>query len=245
MEWQPVMVGLLGVSEMQKTHLSMVEKLALAGSAASLALCTGTVVEGAIVASANVPLGPPTNGSANFLDVDGDGTNDFRLRNWQNSTAFALLDEINGGRIVVPATQVLGGIEKLSTGLTVGSAMAGFKFFSNAQLGITITTSSGIGDDAALGGWTMGETGYFGYRFTSGANTYYGWGELVIDPANNGTAGYGYKITQMYYEDTGAAIQVGDAGGGGAVPEPATYTLALLAAGGVAAYRARRRVAAA
>ena len=121
--------------------------------------------------------------------------------------------------------------------------MAGHKFFASAQTGLTVTANSGIGGDAGAQGWSMGDTGFFGFKFTSGPNTYYGWGEVVFDPANNGTKGHGFQFTRLYYDDTGAAVTVGDTGS--VIPEPSTYALALLAAGGVAAYRSRRKVAAA
>lgn len=222
---------------------SMAEKLALAGGAASLALCSGNVVEGAIIASPYAPIGPPSFSGGNELDVDGDGTSDFRLSHTSSS---ASLTELNGGRFVAANFVGSDGFAKLSSGFVVGPTMAGHKFFANAQIGITMTDSSQIGFDASAQGWSMGETGLFGFKFTSGPNTYYGWGEVVFDPANNGTVGYGYKFTKLYYDDTGAAITVGDTGGTGPViPEPSTYALALLAAGGVAAYRSRRKVAAA
>jgi hypothetical protein len=217
---------------------SMAEKLALAGGAASLALCSGNVVEGAIIASPNAPIGPPTTVGGNRLDVDGDGTFDFEL---SHSNTSAFLTELNGGRFVATDDRFNDGFAKLSSGFVVGPTMAGHKFFANAQSSITITNVSSIGVDAGPQGWSMGDTGFFGFKFTSGTNTYYGWGEAVFDPAKNGTAGYGYKFTRLYYDDTGAAITVGDTGS--VIPEPSTYALALLAAGGIAAYRSRRKVA--
>ncbi|MFN9373022.1 MAG: hypothetical protein ACK6D3_14170 [Planctomycetaceae bacterium] len=85
----------------------------------------------------------------------------------------------------------------------------------------------------------MGDTGRFGFKFTSGAKTYYGWVEIAFDPANNDTIGHGNHFTTLYEDATGAAIKVGDTGA--AVPEPSTCALA---AGGVAAYRARPTVVA-
>jgi hypothetical protein len=90
----------------------------------------------------------------------------------------------------------------------------------------------------------MGETGFFGFKFAGGL--FYGWAELAFDPTSANTAGYGYQILRAYYDDTGAPITVGNTGTGGSpVPEPSSYALALLAAGGVAAYRSRRKTVAA
>ena len=97
------------------------------------------------------------------------------------------------------------------------------------------------------GGWQMGDTGFFGFKFSSDvtqSDTFYGWGEMVFaPPTSSGIKGHGFTITRMYYDDTGAAIKVGDTGA--VIPEPSTCALALLAAGGVAAYRARRKMNAA
>jgi hypothetical protein len=224
---------------------TIVEKLALAGGAASLALCSGNVVEGAIIASPNVPISPPnTSSNSNLLDVDGDGTNDFRLI---NQFVNASLTELNGGRFVAPNFVGSDGFAKLSSGFVVGPTMAGHKFFSSAQDGITVTSYSITGSDVGAQGWRMGDTGFFGFKFTSGANTYYGWGEVVLDSQYSSTVGYGYTFTKLYYDNTGAAIKVGDTTGGPGpvIPEPSTCALALLAAGGVVAYRSRRTVPAA
>ena len=102
-----------------------------------------------------------------------------------------------------------------------------------------------VSGQIAVGGWQMGETGFFGFKFRSGP-TLYGWAELAFDPTSANTAGYGYQILRAYYDDTGAPITVGNTGTGGSpVPEPSSYALALLAAGGVAAYRSRRKTVAA
>ena len=211
---------------------SVAEKLALAGGVASLALCSGAIAEGAIIASPNAPIAPFPYEGFHFLDVDGDGTNDFVLMNGGN---FAMLTESNGGRFVSPNEAHSDGFAKLSFGFVVGPTMSGYKFFEKPQRYITVTDLSMTGSDLLANGWHSGDTGFFGFKFTSGANTYYGWGELMISCKNYTNMGHGYKLTQLYYDNTGAPIRVG------AIPEPSTCALALLAAGGVAAYRARRR----
>lgn len=234
------LAGTPEIGTMAVATQSLAEKLALVGGAASLALCSGTIAEAAIIACPNVPITPPSSAGNLNLDVDGDGTSDFQLRNMLGS---AWVAELNGGRFVAATTRTADGLAKLSSGFVVGPTMAGYKFFASPQTAISITSSSGIATDALSQGWTMGQTGLFGFKFTSGANTYYGWGEMVLDPGTSLTVGHGYTITRMYYEDSGSGITVGDTGG--SIPEPSTCALALLAAGGVAAYRARRKVASA
>ncbi|MFM7988807.1 MAG: hypothetical protein ACKPKO_56780, partial [Candidatus Fonsibacter sp.] len=100
----------------------------------------------------------------------------------KNTTTSARLTETNGGRFVAGAAISFDGFAKLSSGFVVGPTMAGFKFFASAQGGISITSESAIEFDAGAQGWSMGDIGFFGFKFTSGANTYYGWGEIAIDP---------------------------------------------------------------
>jgi len=222
---------------MRQSTVSILEKVALAGGVGSLVLSSGHLVEGAIISSASTPIRPPTTAGFNSLDIDGDGTIEFALGDYSSGAAFLT----SGNGRFVAAASAAKGFQKLSSGFVVGSTMPGsFKFFSSPQPFFPVTAFSAIAATAAAQGWSMGDTGYFGYKFTSGGNTLFGWGEMVIDPAASGTAGYGFTFTKLYYDDTGAPIVVGDTGS--AVPEPSTWALAVLAAGGVTAYRARRKV---
>jgi hypothetical protein len=223
-----------------KRQKSVGEKLLLAGGAATLALASGTSGEAAVVSALNTPISNPAKG-ANVWDVDGDSIVDFSLERFTTNggnVANAFFVEQAGGRLVYNEPNNLA-IAKLSSGFAIGSIMSGFKFRS-AAIPVYMTdksyTSVVTGFAAASGGWTLGDVGYFGFKFTSGGNTYYGWGELDLHAG-------GFTITQAYYNNTpGAAITAGDTtGGGGAIPEPSTCALALLAAGGVAAYKGRRR----
>jgi len=226
---------------MRQSTVSILEKVALAGGVGSLVLSSGHLVEGAIISSASTPIRPPTTAGFNSLDIDGDGTIEFVLGDFLSAAAFL---NSGNGRFVAAASAAKG-FPKLSSGFVVGSTMPGsFKFFSSPQSYIFVTYQGATATIAVAQGWSMGDTGYFGYKFTSGGNTLYGWGEMVIDlnPYASGTAGYGFTFTKLYYDDTGAPIVVGDTGS--AVPEPSTWALAVLAAGGVTAYRARRKVAA-
>ena len=141
--------------------------------------------------------------------------------------------------LAFPAANPVGNsdLAKLPAGAVVGpDATFGLSY------GARMTTDGNI----AVAGWQMGETGFFGFSFQSNGQTLYAWAELAFDPTSANTAGYGFQILRAYYDDTGAPITVGNTGTGGSpVPEPSTYALALLAAGGVAAYRSRRKTVAA
>ena len=133
------------------------------------------------------------------------------------------------------------------TDLMVGATLASaYKFHTSAQESNSITfrgaagASGLIGPGAADGGWSVGETGFFGFKFTSGADTHFGWGELNI---SGSPIGSGYTILRAYYETTpGASIKVGDTeGGNGTVPEPSTLAMFALGAAGVTLARRRRK----
>jgi hypothetical protein len=213
------------------TRRTVGEKVAMAGGAAALAMVSGNMATAGIVASTTAPISPPTSDSFIVWDVDSDGTADFGLIN--SSTESASLSERNGGRFVAANSRTFAGFQKLASGFVV-------QFFYSAQR-IIVTSSQGIVTNLAAQGWAMGDVGFFGFKFTSGANTYFGWGEIDIHGANEG---YGFTITRAYYNNTPfAPITVGDTGS--AIPEPSACALALLAAGGVAAYRGRRKQVAA
>lgn len=219
-------------------------KLTLKLSALAGVATTSTVTSHAAVVSS------PTVGSGispNFSwDVDNDGTTDFELtgRNFDDAgyTSSSSGGGGNFGRKVAAADNGADGLAKLTAGFVVGASMPGFKFSDNAQGAVTIINPaysySGniyparIGGDAGRQGWTIGDIDYFGFRFTSGVNTYYGWGTLSITDST-------FTITEAYYDNTpGASIVVGNAS---AVPEPASSAALLgLGAAGIAAWRRRR-----
>jgi hypothetical protein len=225
---------------------SIAEKVMLAGGAASLALASGTAAEGAVVSALNTPISPPVTLDNDFFipwDIDGDNVNDFELMHSFTSTSsnrWAQLGELGANRFVAPRSVISDGFAKLTSGFEVGYSMTGHHFPVPLSPQISITYNGAIDTDASSQGWSLGDIGYFGFKFTSGGNIYYGWGEIDIHGSSPGS---GFTITKAYYDNTpGASITVGDTGG--AIPEPSTCALALLAAGGVAAYRSRRKQAA-
>ena len=220
------------------TRRTVGEKVAMAGGAATLAMISGNMATAGIVASPTAPISLYAAGPINW-DVDSDGDRDFSLL-MSSFSSRALLNEDNGGRFVAGYSVRYDGFARLASGFLVGPSMAGFRFFTSAQTGITVTYQGGIGSDLGPQGWNFADTGFFGFKFTSGGNTYYGWGEIHIQ----GLSTSPYTITRAYYNNTPfAPITVGDTGS--AVPEPSACALALLAAGGVAAYRGRRKQVAA
>ena len=222
-------------------RLSLSQKLAVASGAA--AAFTGVAVpqlaEAGIVRSTTLPLSPPASGTFNYWDVDGDGTNDFAMKNFTTS---ASLTELGAARFVSPGSRSEDGFAKLNAGFNVGgSLVAGYKFFNSAQTAIRITSFGFIGGDAFAGGWAMGNTGYFGFKFSNTSGVHYGWGQISF----TGTpTGQGFTLTEAYYEsDDGDSITVGNRGIT-AVPEidPASAGSVLSLVMGSLAMLERRRL---
>ncbi len=237
------------MSAARVSQRSVSEKLALAGGAATIALVSGTTADAGIVAAQNLPS-VFWVGNAPW-DIDGNGSTEFEAQaltskyttsNTGNVLTIrgALFIEQTAGRFVVPTSSNVG-IAKLAAGFEVKSTMSGNEFNFVAPQTYNVVTYQGDAQFASRG-WAAPGTGFFGFTFYDGFNTYFGWGELSL---HGGANGGGFSVLQAYYNDTpGASIKVGDTGAV-VIPEPSTCALALLAAGGVAAYRSRRKVAAA
>jgi hypothetical protein len=162
-----------------------------------------------VVASTTTPIAPPMSSGTESWDVDGDAIADFELEN--SGSSIARLDDVNGGRLVVPVAAVGGGISKMNLGNVVGATLsAGYKFHLGSQTSNSITFNGNIAG-AGPGGWSVGDTGFFGFRFqrNGGADTHYGWGRLKI-AGDVASPGDGYTILEAYYDDVpGRAIAVG------------------------------------
>lgn len=236
-------------TQTQSTGTMLTRKLALASGAVALAAAATNDVQAGIVAAQNTPIRPPVNFGGNPWDIDGDGTTDltfyhagfatgFLSANWCIICELPVDGQGGFGRLLRSPTDSTR-LEKLAIGSMIG-ASGTFPRTSQAVYYPILTSSGGIRNFA--GDWSMGETGFFGFAFNKGGQRHYGWGELKFDPTSANSNGYGFQVTRAYYNDTpGASIAAGDTGGGSAVPEPSTLALAMLAAGGVAAYRSRRK----
>ncbi len=175
------------------------------------------------------------------FDLDGNGTIDFRLGQRTGDT--------NGGGAIVlaPTGGTLGviGISssgynyagRLGGGVNVGPG-AGFLNLTGSGFGARASLASGNGFPNSQWASPSPSTGYLGLRFTGvGGVTQYAWLQLTVDGNTNPGA---RKITLIgaAFENTGAAIQTG------AVPEPTTTSLGLLALGAFGLMAHRKRTAA-
>lgn len=230
-------------------RMSLSQKLALAGGAgaAIAGVAAPQSADAVPIQSTTLPLSPPATGDSTLpWDVDGDGTPDFQLNNYSTT---ASLTELGPARFVAPVSISNGGFAKLTAGFNVGATMTGgFKFFNSVQTGISITYTGAIGQDASEQGWTLGDIGYFGFKFTNLSGVHYGWGQINIHGATGGfVLGQGFTLTEAYYNGiTGAPIAVGDRGT--AVPEidPASAgSVMSLVIGSLAMLERRRKLRAA
>jgi hypothetical protein len=214
------------------------------GLAALLSIGAGGSAHAAVVQSTtvNAPFRPPSAAGTINWDVDNDGTADFGLVN--SFTYAAFFNDLAGGRVVGATTVSNDRFKKLNSGFVVSSGMTGYGFLTSAQQGPTVTYGTGfIGIDAGNQGWSVGDTGFIGFKFTanSGADTHYGWAEITID--GTGSGGSGYIINEAWYNSTpGGAIAVG------AIPEPTTAAAGLgalaLGAAGLRRWRKQKQAAA-
>lgn len=186
------------------------------------------------VDATNVTLGslrpPATAGDTNW-DVDGSGLRDFVLSNTAGSRAVLVGfgPQANQGTF-----RAAGGyLSNLLTGAAVRQTFT----WVNGQGAFTMSSD---GTRFSQNNFTLNTPGQFGFRFTNGIDTHYGWGSLVID-GTPATQGQGFQITEAYYNSTpDGSITVGAVPV--AVPEPSGMALLGLGAAGIAAWRARRKV---
>ena len=215
-------------------------------SAASIAM--GSSANAALIASTTIPAGgltsPSSPGTINW-DIDNDGTDDFRFSIVTSSNTFtygslAIVD-LGDARIAGPDTNPLF-FKKLTAGAKLGTANDALGFNPGARSRSLISTYSSLPfigvwlrDD---GGWSLGDTGYFGFKFTSNGNTHYGWAEMTLSSGSLQAT-----INEAWYNDTpDGSVTVGNA-----VPEPAEVGLGLgvlaLGAAGLRRMRQHRKVA--
>ena len=203
-------------------------------SAASIAM--GSSANAVSIPSITIPAGglvPPSTFETINWDIDNDGTYDFsfsKTTSSSSSTSFyaaARMQDLGDARVA-------GGFKKLSSGDKLGTALDGLSFSPGTQNRALMYDYSGTittGGSLSPGGWSVGDTGYFGFKFTSSGNTHYGWAEMTLSSSSLQAT-----INEAWYNDTpDGAVTVG------VIPEPAEFGLGLgaLALGAVGLRRMR------
>jgi len=145
----------------------------------------------------------------------------------------------------VASTVTESGFAKLSAGFNIGATMSGFSFFPDPEFN-SMTRNGNIGSAAGGNGWTLGDIGFFGFKFTNSSGVHYGWGQINIHGATGGfVIGQGFTLTDAYYNSVaGAPIAVGDTGST-AVPEidpAAAGSVLSLVIGSLAMLERRRKL---
>lgn len=194
------------------------------------------------VSSTNVTLGalrPPTSSPGTTAwDVDGNSTTDFNLNlNFTSSAPLASFQPLGANRLLGYGTATLANV--------AASDPVNAAAIAAHPLGGIFMTSNGLNAQLLFSDNTPGQ---FGFMFTSGSSTYYGWGTLTVQPGANR-----FTISEAYYNSVaGAGINVGEVPVAAVsepsvtlatVPEPSNMALLAIGSAGVVAWRARRRQA--
>ena len=215
---------------------------------AAISTAMGTSADAALVASATIPSGglvsPSSPGTINW-DIDNDGTDDFSFRfssSRSSSTYYGSLymRDLGDARVARPNGSSFN-FANLSSGAKLGTAADGLSFNAATESRALVSSYNGSnfrGYSPANGSWSLGDTGYFGFKFTSSGNTHYGWAEMTLSSGSQPWA----TINEAWYNDTpDGEVTVG------VVPEPAEVGLGLgalaLGAAGLRRMRQKRKAA--
>jgi len=216
-----------------KRRRELAKRLTGYSLAAGAALAGAQSAEAGIIYSSTIPGWQSVVFGPGDEDVTLEGANaDLRLigSRWTIGTTspYYTFQGVAVGGPNGASVQTLGSVlEMLGKSSNVGPSGVFWSYstawYRSAYNGSTISTS---------GSWTYdGQVGFFGFKFAleSNGTTVYGWGELKRLTADSG------ELLRWAYEDSGDPIHVAD------VPEPSGLALLALGAGGLAAWRSRRR----
>ena len=197
-----------------------------------LLFCSLNEVDADIVAS-SVGNFDVNVGDTNLLvDIDGNGQNDLRFFNnaythsVQAASASALLRY--NGTVVYSNYQVRGFATGLGTYVISGS--------NQSRHNTAFLAFGTVAGDDWPGEPGVPVTRNFAFEFRNEATDEinYGWGTIIYNGPENNL----FTVTQLFYENEGNSIRVGELG---AIPEPSSITLLALGAAGIGAYRRRRK----
>ena len=163
-----------------------------------------------IYTDVNPDFGAP--GEIYFLDLNGDGTNDFILEHFTNSS-YGKLKAFNNssglGNAIIGASVSSGYFNypfTLSSNYTISAGNANWNANLNSQ------TLNAYSCSYSYSNWCGVTDKYLGLRFDIGGNTHYGWVRLDVDITT-----FNWKIKDYAYEATAGVPIV--------TPDPATLSV--------------------
>ena len=213
-----------------------------------MAIAGGSQAYGAIVSATDpanlLPSAFPTASTASVnWDVNGDGTADFQFqfRQPQGATGTfwqASIFELTPANLVLGYTSSITYAGRLEAGVPVASG-GGNTFthgFGSGSNKLVIASRYGTTNYGQF--LPPNSTGFIGFKFAVGANTYNGWIEVKTG------VNYGLSFIAAAYNDTpGGAIAAGQ--GPLAVPEPGTVASLAFGSAALAGAAWKRKKAAA
>lgn len=209
----------------------------------SLATLYGLPVQAGIVHVTTPTIGPLTTNSGHFdvsWDVDLDGSGEFHFFN--GSTSYFNVDSLADGRGFVHVGAGGGGSPvprwvRLPANLQLGPSLTGTYGWLGGKSSVLSNANINAGGGPGYGSaqpMAYGDN-FVGFRFKEGAQTRYGWANWHVEQVSANSASL--TITEWAYRDDGQAIRVGQT----SVPTPDSLALLALGAGGLGAWRRRKR----
>lgn len=201
-----------------KAHRGRLEKkIAAYVAAAGAALATAASAEAGVVYTDVDPDASLSPGEGYSIDFDGDANVDVAIVSGWDASGALVSGSVNGLKFAAP----------LQGGYAVGSGTQ--PFLANPKLWDVFTFKS---KTFSAGFWPGESHRFLGVRFDISGNLHYGWVEMSASEAKDQIVIHSYA----YETDADTPILTPQV-----VPEPSSLMLFALGAGGVAAWRARRR----